>query len=66
MLKIFEPRRFPIANWDSFFTAAYILANNSGKLVPNATKVIEITLSLTPILFAIFLEELIILSLMRP
>ena len=53
ILKIFEPTIFPIAKSALFFFAAIIQVTNSGKLVPNATTVSPIILSLTPAAFAI-------------
>lgn len=52
MLKIFEPIIFPIDISISFFIAAATDAANSGRLVPSATIVNPITLSLTPIAWA--------------
>ena len=47
ILKILEPTTLPIAISDSPFLEAITLVTNSGKLVPIATTVKAITLSLT-------------------
>lgn len=53
MLNMLEPIKFPIVIPTSFFRMEIIEAVNSGKLVPTATIVTEITLSDTPKLEAI-------------
>ena len=53
MLNMLEPIKFPIVMPTSFFRTEMIEAVNSGKLVPTATMVTEITLSDTPKLEAI-------------
>ena len=59
ILNMFDPSIFPTAIFNSDFITEYILANSSGKLVPMATNVIDITLSLIPIFSAIFFDDFI-------
>ena len=53
MLKIFEPIMFPTAMSFSFLRAAITLVTSSGRLVPKATIVSPISVSLIPAAFAI-------------
>ena len=54
---MFEPTTLPIAMSFSFLIAAIIEVASSGTLVPNATKVTEITLSETPKSLAMLTAE---------
>ena len=55
-LNIFDPIKFPIASVSSFRIAAMIEAANSGILVPIATRLSDIILSVTPHSLAILTE----------